>query len=81
MRPPQSLYASSELPRALTGRGVPHPRANVFFCALAPEDADALQRGCGLLAGAAMVALPSLGAVGVLVGTFQPACGTSDQCP
>jgi hypothetical protein len=58
-----------------------HPRANVFFCALAPEDADALQRVCGLLAGVAMVALQSLVAAGVLFGTGNPACGSSDQCP
>ena len=77
-----SLHASSDLPRALTGRGFSrYPRSNVFFFALAPEDADALQRVCGLLAGAAMVARQSLVAVGVLVGTISPACGSSDQCP
>ena len=69
-------------PGALTGRGGgSHPRANVFFCALAPEDADALQRVCGMLTGVAMVALQSLVAAGVMYGTVIPACGSSDQCP
>ena len=82
MQPPHSLYASSDLPGGPDGAGGgSHPRANVFFCALAPEDADALQRGCGLLAGVAMVALQSLVAMGVLFGTFRPACGSNDQCP
>ena len=27
------------------------PRSNVYFAALDPEDADVVQRGCGLLAG------------------------------
>ena len=46
MQPPQSLHAFSDLPGALTGRGFSrYPRSNVFFFALAPEDADAVQRG------------------------------------
>jgi hypothetical protein len=37
-------------------------------------------RGCGLLAGAAMVVLQCLVVVGVITGTGTPACGSSDQC-
>jgi hypothetical protein len=57
-----------------------HPRSNVYFAALDPEDADAVQRDCGLLAGVAMAALQCMVVVGVLLGTFNPACESSDQC-
>ena len=39
-----------------------------------------VQRGCGLFAGVAMVALQCLAAIGVFAGTATPACGSSDQC-
>jgi hypothetical protein len=39
-----------------------------------------IQRGCGLLAGVAMVALQCMVVGGVLAGTFAPACGSNDQC-
>jgi hypothetical protein len=69
-------------PRGLTDRsGGSHPRSNVFFFALDQQDADALQCTCGLLVGAAMVALQILVVIGVLIGTSVPACGSSDQCP
>jgi hypothetical protein len=67
-------------PGALTAERGSHPRSNVYFAALDPEDADAVQRGCGLLAGVAMVALQCLVVVGVITGTFFQACGSSDQC-
>jgi hypothetical protein len=57
-----------------------HPRSNVYFAATDPEDADAVQCGCGLLAGVAMVALQCMVVVGASTGTFSPACGSSDQC-
>ena len=64
---------------ALTQRGY-QTRSNVYFATVDPEDADAVQRGCGLLAGVAMVALQCLVVVGVIYGTATPACGNSDQC-
>jgi hypothetical protein len=39
-----------------------------------------VQLGCGLLAGVAMVALQCLVVSGVVIGTGQPACGSSNQC-
>jgi hypothetical protein len=52
----------------------------VYFAALDPKDAYAVQRGCGMLGGVAMVALQCMVVLGVLIGTVQPACGSSDQC-
>jgi hypothetical protein len=58
-----------------------HPRSNVYFATLDPEDADVVQRGCaGLLAGVAMVALQCMAVMGVAYGTIRPACVSSDQC-
>jgi hypothetical protein len=56
------------------------PRSNVYFAATDPEDADAVQLGCGLLAGVAMVALQCMVVIGTLTGTFSPTCASSDQC-
>jgi hypothetical protein len=58
-----------------------HSRSNVYFAALNQEDADAVQRGGGLLAGVAMVALQCLVVLGVWLGSAIPVCSTSDQCP
>jgi hypothetical protein len=60
--------------------GLNHPRSNVYFAAAGPEDADVIQRGCGLLAGVAMVALQCMVVVGVVLGSASPACSSSDQC-
>jgi hypothetical protein len=67
-------------PGALTDQNY-HPRSNVYFAAADPEDADKFLRGCGLLAGVAMVALQCMVVVGVGAGTAWPACGSTDQCP
>jgi hypothetical protein len=64
----------------LTKGGRSHPRSNVYFATLDPEDADAVQLGCGLFAGVAMVALQCMVVIAVFSG-ISPACGSSDQCP
>jgi hypothetical protein len=56
------------------------PRSNVYIATADPQDADAVQRGCGMLAGVAMVALQCMVVHAVLIGTAWPVCGTSDQC-
>eukprot|EP01043_Picozoa_sp_COSAG02_P050629 COSAG02_NODE_5227_length_4525_cov_1.708540_2_plen_513_part_00 len=57
-------------------------QATVHFLATdAPEDAVMARRASLLYAGSlAMVGLQSATAVGLLVGTSEPSCATSDQC-
>ena len=59
--------------------GLYHPRSNVYFAAADPEDADAVQRGCGLLSGVAMVLLQCMVVMSVWAGT-NSTCDSSDQC-